>query len=299
MILLDKIFKDGESYPSIEAQKYANTVYWVVATFLCLALIALYKLVFEKHVEEELSSTQEVSLNETQEQLIRDEKEDHKELEEKQTDIPFRKIVKFCFPFLLAETINSCITFILYPSLLTKIHDQNAEKDIFGIYSISWNYIHFAVFLMFNVADFLGKTLSSYNICPKNETLLVLFVSCRAVFIYLFMQCDLNGLSTGFLSSNMGFLILNFLFSLTNGYFGSVLFGVCAGAFHQKASIDYTPSAVGSAQGKVASYLVVCLVGGIFLGGLLSYPIVNLANKILDVEVKSHQLEVLQNMLLN
>jgi len=71
------------------------------------------------------------------------------------------------------------------------------------------------------------------------------------------MQCDLNGLSTGFLSSNLGFLILNFFFSLTNGYFGSVLFGVCAGVFNEKASIHYTPSAVGSAQGKVASYLVV------------------------------------------
>ena len=108
MILLDKIFKDGENYPSVEAQKYANTVYWVVATFLCLALIALYKLVFEKHVEEELSSTQEVSLNETQEKLITDEKVDDKEYEEKQTEIPFKKIVKFCFPleFFLSYAIN-------------------------------------------------------------------------------------------------------------------------------------------------------------------------------------------------
>ncbi|XP_012816512.1 equilibrative nucleoside transporter 2 isoform X1 [Xenopus tropicalis] len=80
-------------------------------------------------------------------------------------------------------------------------------------------------FLIFNVMDWAGRSLTSYTLWPGPDCkFLPLIVSCRFVFIPAFMLCNISDKSylPIVFGNDAWFIIFMILFSFTNGYFVSL-----------------------------------------------------------------------------
>ncbi|KYO43403.1 equilibrative nucleoside transporter 1 [Alligator mississippiensis] len=171
----------------------------------------------------------------------------------------FKKIwvmaLSVCFVF--------TVTIGVFPSITAEVDSYIAGETEWKKY-----FIPVACFLMFNVSDWLGRSLTAFCLWPgMNSRLLPFMVALRVVFIPLFMLCNLQShvyLPTIFQHDGwyIGFMIL---FSVSNGYLASLC--MCFGPKKVPGHEAETAGAImafflslGLALGAIFSFLFRALV---------------------------------------
>ncbi|NXI73451.1 S29A1 protein, partial [Anseranas semipalmata] len=112
------------------------------------------------------------------------------------------------------------ITIGVFPSITAKVSTRLGEGNKWGLY-----FIPVSCFLMFNVFDWTGRSLTAFFTWPgKDSCLLPVMVVLRVIFIPLFMLCNVQPrkyLPVVFFH-DAWYIIFMIIFSLSNGYLASL-----------------------------------------------------------------------------
>ena len=175
-------------------------------------------------------------------------------------------VVKNCWLYLLTVFITFTCTLSIFPPVAVLVQ---AETYASGS---SWAVKYFtpvSVFLLFNVGDFVGRTLASWIRLPSRSTLgkvMTLSASiARLAFIPLFMHCNIPGNPERkvVFRSDADFIAFMVLFSVSNGYIGNICM-----LNGPKGTQDR------EMKEAIAMFLIAGLVLGAGTGSFLSYPLV-------------------------
>jgi len=127
-------------------------------------------------------------------------------------------------------------------------------------------YIPVACFLLFNIGDYIGRFLAGLVQLPKpgktGAYVTLLLAIARFVFIPLFLMCNVRpgdrGITDVHFESDIVYIIIMSLFSITNGYVGSIC--MISG-----------PQVVRPEEAQTAASLMVAMLGlGLGMGAFLS-----------------------------
>ncbi|XP_030074268.1 equilibrative nucleoside transporter 2 [Microcaecilia unicolor] len=120
----------------------------------------------------------------------------------------------------LCIVLTFTATLSMFPAITASVRSDTGEQR--------WNDFFSPVccFLIFSVLDWLGRSTTTYILCPGKDSklLLPLLVSLRFVFVPLFMLCkipDRHYLPVVF-KQDIWFIIFMTIFSFSNGYFVSL-----------------------------------------------------------------------------
>jgi len=168
--------------------------------------------------------------------------------------IVFKKI----FPMAFSVTMIFLVTLACFPSITSRIVSVSERKT-------KWTELFVAVtcFLFFNLGDYFGRSLAGFIQIPKKhwpKWILPLISVSRLLFIPIFIFCNAQPRSFSVLFKHDAFpSIFMLLFSMTNGYFGSL-------------AMMYGPSAVDSQNAELAGTIMACCLSiGLGLGALSSF----------------------------
>lgn len=165
----------------------------------------------------------------------------------------FKKIwvMAFCVTFVFTVTLS------VFPAVTADVRTSFPGK---------WErfFISVCCFLIFNINDWFGRTITTLIRWPGKESRLfpVLVVS-RVVFVPLLMLCNVQSRSylPVFFSHDAAFAIIMTLFSLSSGYF------VCL-------SMSYAPQLVEPKDAETAGALMTFFLAlGLSIGAALSFPL--------------------------
>ncbi|KAF7487980.1 Equilibrative nucleoside transporter 3 [Sarcoptes scabiei] len=174
----------------------------------------------------------------------------------------FIKIFKKLWPFCLTLLMTFWITISLFPALFVLIIPENESDEIVPEKLI----LPIFCFLIFNLGDFLGRFIGSYMLLTKDSKITLLLISIfRIIFIPIFIYCNAQPRHHLVLfSSEIYFVIFNFIFALLNGY---LVLNVFVNA----------PLTIPEQHRQIAGYLLVSFLGfGLTLGSLTSPLIVDI-----------------------
>lgn len=151
------------------------------------------------------------------------------------------------------------ITLALFPSITVQVKSVNdsIESSIF----VS---IHF---LLFNIGDWIGRTLPIWKPFQLFSSYALLILSLlRTIFIPIFLNCNLNlsGSDSGWIQSDFIFFSSVLFFAISNGWLTSLVF--------MAAPKDH-PMTVKPKVGNIMSFF---LVVGLALGGLASFIVLKI-----------------------
>ncbi|KFZ69128.1 Equilibrative nucleoside transporter 1 [Podiceps cristatus] len=163
--------------------------------------------------------------------------------------------VSVCFVF--------TVTIGVFPSITAKVSSELGEGNIWDLY-----FIPVSCFLLFNVCDWMGRSLTALFTWPgKDSCLLPVMVALRVIFIPLFMLCNVQPrhyLPVIFLH-DAWYIIFMIFFSISNGYLASLC--MCFGPKKVLAHEAETAGAVmafflalGLALGAAVSFLFRILI---------------------------------------
>jgi len=165
-------------------------------------------------------------------------------------------------PYAAAVLICFLVTLGCFPAITLQVQ-STLPKDS------AWSktfYVPVACFLLFNVGDYLGRFLAGLIQLPKPGKVgsyITLFLAiARFGFIPLFLFCNIRpaerGLTSVLFESDVAYIIIMLLFSVSNGYIGSICM-ICG------------PQVVRSEEAQTAASLMVALLGlGLGTGAFLS-----------------------------
>jgi len=165
-------------------------------------------------------------------------------------------------PYAAAVTICFLVTLGCFPAITLQVQ-STLPKD--SAWSTTF-YVPVACFLLFNIGDYLGRFLAGLIQWPKPGkvgSFITLFLSiARFVFIPLFLFCNIRpadrGLTFVAFESDIVYIIIMLLFSVSNGYVGSICM-ICG------------PQVVRAEEAQTAASLMVALLGlGLGTGAFLS-----------------------------
>uniref|UniRef100_A0A146P672 Solute carrier family 29 member 2 n=1 Tax=Fundulus heteroclitus TaxID=8078 RepID=A0A146P672_FUNHE len=165
----------------------------------------------------------------------------------------FKKIwvMAFCVTFVFSVTLS------VFPAITVDVQTSFPGK---------WERYFIAVccFLVFNINDWLGRTVTTLIHWPgKDSRLFPLLVVSRVVFVPLLMLCNVQKRSylPVWFSHDAAFTVIMALFSVSSGYF------VCL-------SMSYAPQLVEPKDAETAGALMTFFLAlGLSIGGALSFPL--------------------------
>lgn len=194
--------------------------------------------------------------------------EDSKLLDNKATgpSVPIKvnpgRVLLQISPYAAAVTICFLVTLGCFPAISMQVQSTLPKDSAWS----STFYVPVACFLLFNVGDYIGRFLAGMIQWPKPGKVggfITLFLAiARFVFIPLFLFCNIRpadrGLSMVLFESDVAYIIIMLLFSISNGYIGSIC--MISG-----------PQVVRSEEAQTAASLMVALLGlGLGMGAFLS-----------------------------
>ncbi|XP_059689172.1 equilibrative nucleoside transporter 1 [Gavia stellata] len=171
------------------------------------------------------------------------------------------------FKKLWVMAVSVCLVFTVtigvFPSITAKVSTVLGEGNRWGLY-----FIPVSCFLLFNVFDWTGRSLTALFTWPgKDSCLLPVMVALRVIFIPLFMLCNVQPrdyLPVVF-SHDAWYIIFMIFFSISNGYLASLC--MCFGPKKVLAHEAETAGAVmafflslGLALGAAVSFLFRILI---------------------------------------
>ncbi|KAL9538513.1 hypothetical protein MBANPS3_010871 [Mucor bainieri] len=161
-------------------------------------------------------------------------------------------ITKKSTGYVVAIVYIYIITLALFPSITVLVRSVN------NVDAATFISLHF---LLFNIGDWIGRTLPIFSCCQVYSSKALICVSLmRTLFIPLFLSCNLHDSnSEPLLNSDMLYFGLILLFAISNGWLTSLVFM----AAPTRVRYDEKP-----VVGSVISFF---LVVGLALGGLTSF----------------------------
>jgi equilibrative nucleoside transporter 1/2/3 len=247
--------QDKEQALMLQSKLYfsASLVFMIIATvaFFALKYQPLYKYYHKKVLElDQVMETSSEEVNSPMEILPR---------RTNKLQTTWQLIAKF-WPYMFTVCYSFVISLSLFPSVTAAIPSMSQDQTFLTKYFIS---IHF---LLFNIGDYLGKTIPIVpQLYISHYVPLTLISLLRTLFIpyFLFNNIFLGPNTPGVLKNVFGndtaFLILVFVFGLTNGYLGS-------------APMMSAPSQVGlESKSTLSSLMALFLAIGLALGSLVSF----------------------------
>ncbi|XP_026077460.1 equilibrative nucleoside transporter 1-like [Carassius auratus] len=234
----------------------------VVISLAIAAYAVLPKLEFYQYYQESQQSKPAEDEENKTDLMKKDEREKSAGGDDKQTpsilDI-FKKIWVMAFSVCFAFTI----TIGTFPAITVDVKSTVADGGQWGLY-----FIPVSCFLLFNMFDWLGRSLTAVCMWPgKDSKLLPGLLVARVIFVPLFMLCNVqprHNLPVYFSHDGwfIGFMIL---FAFSNGYLASLC--MCFGPKKVDASEAETAGAImafflslGLALGASLSFLFRALV---------------------------------------
>jgi len=138
---------------------------------------------------------------------------------------PFHVLIQIS-PYAAAVTLVFTVTLGCFPAITLQVISTMPEGT-------AWHdkfYVPVACFLLFNIGDYIGRFLAGMLQWPKpsklGSYLTLLFSILRFVFLPLFLFCNIRpnerGLTDVYFASDTAYIIIMLLFSVTNGYIGSI-----------------------------------------------------------------------------
>lgn len=174
--------------------------------------------------------------------------------------VPFGLLWKKLKLIVVTIFLTFCVTLVfpVFASTVTSVREN--PENIFFKKSI---YIP-VVFLLWNIGDLAGRVLCGMTnsvFLVKSPHRLITYAVARVVFIPLFLTCNIHpGLSIPVISSDFWYLLLQFLFGLSNGQLCTSCFMVIG----DNCSTNEEKEAAGG-------FATVFLTFGLAVGSLLSY----------------------------
>ncbi|CAG8651293.1 17361_t:CDS:2, partial [Racocetra persica] len=173
----------------------------------------------------------------------------------------FTKIYKLIF----AVAFVFCMTLSVFPSITSFIKSV-APDDTKNKFQYDYLFIPLH-FLVFNFGDMLGRSLPSQEVLVITDQNQIAFMSiCRAIFLPILLFCNVDAGLQGkrilplLINSDLLYFLIIFLFSVSNGYIGSL--AMMAGP--QVAGVER------DLAGTLMSYF---LVVGLTIGSIFSFPL--------------------------
>ncbi|XP_034712688.1 equilibrative nucleoside transporter 2 [Etheostoma cragini] len=165
----------------------------------------------------------------------------------------FKKIwvMAFCITFVFTVTLS------VFPAVTADVKTSFPGK---------WErfFISVCCFLIFNINDWFGRTITTLIRWPRKESrLFPALVVSRVVFIPLLMLCNVQSRSylPVYFGHDAAFSVIMSLFSLSSGYF------VCL-------SMSYAPQLVEPKDAETAGALMTFFLAlGLSIGAALSFPL--------------------------
>ncbi|KAI0771979.1 nucleoside transporter-domain-containing protein [Trametes elegans] len=195
----------------------------------------------------------------------RDDDGDHRHHREDEKQHVMR-IAKTNATYNIAVAGVFAVTLSVFPPITISVQPTNPQ-----VHPLIFSAVHF---LMFNLGDFLGRSICSLPRLHVWSARRLLSLSLlRILFIPLFLMCNVQWASASssggpLIGSDAVFMAIVLFFGLTNGYVSSM----CMMA---APSLTHNPRLKGRAEdvdvaATVASF---CLVGGLAIGSVLSFGV--------------------------
>lgn len=194
--------------------------------------------------------------------------EDSKLLQEKDMSpgLPVRvnpgRVMLAILPYAVSVFLTFLVTLGCFPAItlqvVSTLEPSTAWAQTF--------YVPVACFLLFNIGDYVGRFLAGLIQWPKpgkiGALITLLLTVARFAFIPLFLFCNIRpserGLTSVQFESDIAYIIIMSLFSISNGYLGSIC--MISG-----------PQVVRPEEAQTAASLMVALLGlGLGTGAFLS-----------------------------
>jgi len=234
----------------------------ICVVFLLTALVAYgvcTRTDFYQHYLGEKPQDMETKQVEDSKLLQKDEKDGSPHLPVKVN--PGRVMLQI-LPYASAVLLTFLVTLSAFPAITMQVVSTAGHDTLWG----SKFYVPVACFLLFNIGDYVGRFLAGLVQWPKpgklGSYITLGLALARFVFIPLFLICNVRpddrGLTDVYMASDVAYIIIMALFSISNGYVGSIC-------------MMSAPQIVRSEEGQTAASLMVALLGlGLGSGAFLS-----------------------------
>ncbi|CAE6445958.1 unnamed protein product [Rhizoctonia solani] len=164
------------------------------------------------------------------------------------------------------------VTLAVFPAITTSILPVNSPYESIIFNPLIFSALHF---LNFNVADLVGRALTSFKpVSPTSDTRLLLYSLSRTAFIPLLLLCNIqhkpefsslvDDPSKPFFNSDIAYMLILFAFGVTNGHVSTlVLMAAPSKVINPGLELYESKTAAQIAQ--------FCLVGGLVVGSAASF----------------------------
>ncbi|XP_071328363.1 equilibrative nucleoside transporter 1-like isoform X2 [Trachinotus anak] len=175
----------------------------------------------------------------------------------RQQNVSMVKIFKKIWMLAVSVCFTFTVTIGMFPAITADIKSTLNDRGSWDLY-----FIPVSCFLLFNLCDWAGRSLTAICMWPqKDSVLLPISIVCRLVFIPLFMLCNVQPrLHLPILFHHDGFFIIFMIvFAFSNGYLASLC--MC-----------YGPKNVSPHEAETAGAIMAFFLSlGLALGAALSF----------------------------
>ncbi|XP_040002463.1 equilibrative nucleoside transporter 1-like [Xiphias gladius] len=195
--------------------------------------------------------------------LMNTERKEEPAGQARQQNISMVKIFKKIWLLALSVCFTFTVTIGTFPAITADTKSTIDDRDSWDLY-----FIPVSCFLLFNLCDWGGRSLTAVCMWPQKESLLLpVFILCRLVFIPLFMLCNVQPRLhlPVFFHHDGFFIVFMIFFAFSNGYLASLC--MCYGPKNVLPHEAETAGAImafflslGLALGAALSFLIRALV---------------------------------------
>lgn len=255
--------KEGDDDYYVQ-KNFGVFIYYITASLVSIASIALLALTNHYRTDAIYKSLDHI----LEEDNHNNSDEDEEPIQMSQEKyVPFGVLWGKLKLIVLTIFLTFCIT-LLFPVFASVVESVNTDLKFFLLQKSI--YIPF-IYLVWNLGDLLGRILcgaANSRVLIQNPKVLIWYSVGRLVFIPLFLTCNIHPkTSTALIPSDLWYILLQFLFGLSNGQLCTSCFMVvgdhCDDDDEREAAGGFTTVflSVGLAAGSLLSYLLVFLVG--------------------------------------
>ncbi|CAE6451612.1 unnamed protein product [Rhizoctonia solani] len=166
------------------------------------------------------------------------------------------------------------VTLAAFPAITTSISPVNSPGESIIFEPLIFSALHF---LNFNVADLIGRALTTFKpISPASNTKLLLYSLARTAFIPLLLLCNIqhkskfgslvDNPSEPFFNSDIAYMLILFAFGVTNGHVSTLVL-MAAPSKVMNPGLELYESKTAA---RIAQF---CLVGGLVVGSAMSFGV--------------------------
>ncbi|KIJ32362.1 hypothetical protein M422DRAFT_184605 [Sphaerobolus stellatus SS14] len=181
------------------------------------------------------------------------------------------EVAKLNIEYNFAVAYTFIITLAVFPAITSSITSVHVPPTSLFTRPLLFIALHF---LIFNVGDLIGRYLPLIPRLQVWSSRPLLYLSlARTLFIPAFLACNVGGSSNSpadsiVIKSDMMFFLILLIFSVTNGYLGSIIMMTAPSPQHNKR-LEHRPEDVDIAA-TIAQF---CLVGGLVIGSFVSFGV--------------------------